>query len=258
MLLAFGAASAAVDAIKSLTSKPSSSQPIGFGPAPGSPFDISAPPSGGSTAVPGFSGGAQISPVTLSALLAAQSQSSTAGAAPAATNPGSALKDLFSQIDANGDGQITKSEFESALGAGGTNIAAADKVFNELDSNGDGSVSLGELKSALKGGHHGGHHHLHATNSTGSTDADGGTTNGNTNGSVSPDPLLQALAASSATTTSSTSKNGATGLSSLLTPVYSSQLTPISLSAASYARLEQLIHNGPQFSSSTTPLSLSA
>jgi Ca2+-binding EF-hand superfamily protein len=259
MLLAFGAASAAVDAIKSLTSKPSSSQPIGFGPAPGSPFDISAPPSGGSTAVPGFSGGAQISPVTLSALLAAQSQSSsTAGAAPAATNPGSALKDLFSQIDANGDGQITKSEFESALGAGGTNVAAADKVFNELDSNGDGSVSLGELKSALKGGHHGGHHHVHATSSTGSTDADGSTTNGNTNGSVSSDPLLQALAASSATTTSSTSKNGGTGLSSLLTPVDSSQLTPISLSAASYARLEQLIHNGPQFSTSTTPLSLSA
>jgi EF-hand domain pair len=257
MLLAFGAASAALGAIKSLTSKPSSSQPIGFGPAPGSPFDISAPPSGGSTAVPGFSGGAQISPATLSALLAAQSQSSTAGAAPAATNPGSALKDLFSQIDANGDGQITKSEFENALGAGGTNIAAADKVFNELDSNGDGSVSLSELKSALQGGHHGGHHHVHATSSTGSTDAGGSTTNGSTNGSVSSDPLLQAVAASSATTTSSTSTNGGTGLSSSLTPVNSSQLTSISLSAASYARLEQLIQNGPQFSTSAAPLSLS-
>ena len=44
--------------------------------------------------------------------------------------------------------------------------------------------------------------------------------------------------------TSSTSTNGGTGLSSSLTPVDSSQLTPISLSAASYARLEQLIQNG--------------
>jgi hypothetical protein len=254
MLLAFGAASAALDAIKSLTApKPSSSQPIGSGPA-GSPFDISAPPSGGSTAVTGFTGGAQISPATLSALLAAQSQSSTGATAAGATNPAGALQDLFSQIDANGDGKITKSEFENALGAGGTNIAQADKVFKELDGNGDGSVSLNELKSALQGGHHGGHHHVH---STGSADADGSTTSGSTNGSVSSDPLLQALAASSATTTSSTSTNGGTALSSLLTPVDSSQLTPISLSVASYARLQQLIQNGPQFSTSTTPLSLS-
>jgi Ca2+-binding EF-hand superfamily protein len=166
MLLAFGAASAALDAIKSLTSKPSSSQPIGFGSASGSPFDISAPPSGGSTAVSGSSGGAQIAPATLSALLAAQGQSSTGGAAPAATNPGSALQDLFSQIDANGDGQITKSEFEQALGAGGTNIAQADHVFSQLDRNGDGSVSIGELGSALQ--RSGGHPHVHAGDSAGS------------------------------------------------------------------------------------------
>jgi len=263
MLLAFGAASAAVDAIKSLTSsKPSSSQPIGFGPPPGGSFDITAPPPESSTAAPGFSGGGQISPATLSALLAAQSQSSTRATAPGATNPAGALQDLFSQIDANGDGQITKSEFESALGAGGTNIAQADHVFGLLDKNGDGAVSLGELKSALQGRHHGGHHHVHADSSTGSTDADGSTgsstTNGSTNGSTSTDPLLQALAASSATTTSSTSTNGGSGLSSSLTPVDSSQLTPIRLSAASYARLEQLIQNGPRFSTSTTPLSLSA
>jgi hypothetical protein len=163
MLLAFGAASAALDAIKSLTSKPSSSQPIGFGPASGEPFDVSAPPSGGST-VPGFSGGAQISPATLSALLAAQSQSST----PAATSPASALQDLFSQIDANGDSQITKSEFEKALGAGGTNIAQADHVFSQLDKNGDGTVGRGELASALQGSR-GHHHHVHIDGSGGAS-----------------------------------------------------------------------------------------
>ena len=238
MLLAFGAASAALDAIKSLASKPSPSQPTGFGSGSADPFDFPAAPPGGSTAVSGFNGGAQISPATMSALLAAQSQSSTGSAPPASTSPGSALQNLFSQIDANGDGQITQSEFESALGAGGTNIAAADHVFSQLDKSGDGAVSLGELKSALRGGHH----HVHAAGSTGSTDVDGSTTNGSTNGSTSTDPLLQALAASSATTTSSTSTNAYTRPYSLtLTPVDFSQLTPISPSAVSYARLDQLI-----------------
>jgi EF-hand domain pair len=230
MLLALGAASAALDAIKSLTSKPSSSQPIGSGPASGSPFDVSAPPAAGSPGVPGFSGGTQISPATLSALLAAQSQSSTGAAAPAATDPASALQDLFSQIDANGDGKITKSEFEKALGAGGTNIAQADHVFSQLDKNGDGTVSIGELASALQGksGGHGHHGHAHIGGSGGSHGSgDGGA-------------------------------QGGTGLSSSsLTPVDPSQLTPISMSAASYARLEQLIQNGPQFSTSAAPLSLS-
>jgi len=169
MLLAFGAASAALDAIKSLTSKPSSSPPIGSGPASGGPFDISAPPSPSSTAVPGFSGDTQISPATLSALLAAQSQSSSTATAPPATSPGNALRDLFSQIDANGDHQITKSEFENALGAGGTNTAQADQVFGELDRNGNGTVSLGELASALR--RSGGHHpHAHGGSSSGSSD----------------------------------------------------------------------------------------
>ena len=47
-----------------------------------------------------------------------------------------------------------KSEFETALGAGGTNLTQADSVFGKLDKDGDGSVSLKELASALKGGKH--------------------------------------------------------------------------------------------------------
>ncbi len=64
-----------------------------------------------------------------------------------------ALKHLFSQIDADGDGKITKSEFEDALGAGGTNLAQADDVFSKLDANSDDSVSLDEMSKALKSGH---------------------------------------------------------------------------------------------------------
>ncbi|WP_247968058.1 EF-hand domain-containing protein [Bradyrhizobium sp. 195] len=119
----------------------------------------------------------QIAPATMSALLAAQSQS-TDGASSLATSTSSnssssvskgreaALKDLFAQIDADGDGSITKSEFEDALGAGGTNLAQASDVFSKLDANSDGSVSLDEMSKALKSGHHG-HHHAQGAGGSG-------------------------------------------------------------------------------------------
>ena len=92
----------------------------------------------------------------MSALLDAQSQSASGSATTASKSRSAALKDLFAQIDGDGDGKITKSEFEKALGAGGTNLQNADSVFGKLDKDGDGSVSLKELASALgrKGHHH--------------------------------------------------------------------------------------------------------
>ena len=122
----------------------------------------------------------------MSALLAAQSQSSTGSTTSTPTSRSDALKDLFSQIDADGDGKITKSEFENALGAGGTNLAQADDVFSKLDKDGDGTVSLDEMSSALKGGK-GHHRHHHAA-----SDASGA------DGSDS-DPLMQALQGASST-----------------------------------------------------------
>src|ERR1700675_2654901 len=175
MLLALGAASSVIDAFKSLTqtkAKSSSPQATGFTQSSTNPFDSSSTTSTSATPAPasGSSGFSQISPSTMSALLAAQGQSSTATttSTSTSTSPSGALQDLFSQIDGNGDGQITKSEFESALGAGGTNLAQADDVFNKLDTNGDGSVSLDELKSALQGaGGEGGHHPHHVASSAG-------------------------------------------------------------------------------------------
>ena len=169
MLLALGAASSAMDALQSLiSSKSTSPQTTGFTQNPPTPFDTA----NGSTQTespPPVTGGAgftQISPETMSALIAAQSQSTgsttSASTTSASTDPASALQDLFSQIDANGDGQISKTEFENALGAGGTNLAQADDVFNKLDANGDGSVSLDEMQKALQGAQgKGGHHHHH-------------------------------------------------------------------------------------------------
>jgi Ca2+-binding EF-hand superfamily protein len=186
MFLALGAASSAIDALKALTSSKSSAQSTGLNQ--NSPFDLLS--SGSSASVgsgPGSgSGRSQISPATMSALLDAQSQSSTGSTASASKSRSSALKDLFAQIDGDGDGKITKSEFEDALGAGGTNLAQADDVFGKLDKDGDGSVSLAELASALKGGK--GHRH-HDRESVGSNS----------------DPLLQALQGNAGSSTAATS-----------------------------------------------------
>jgi Ca2+-binding EF-hand superfamily protein len=252
MLLALGAASSVWDALQSLTSssKASSVQTSSSGQTATSPFDISGgagAPTGGASSI-GASGGLQISPQTMSALIAAQSQSGASSTAP--TDPSRALQDLFSQIDGNGDGAITKQEFEDALGAGGTNLAAADDVFSKLDRNGDGSVSLDELKQALQGaGRHGHHHHMHAG---GTGDSDGANS---TDPTSSTDPLLAALAGASST--SATNADGSTTTSityadgskvSLTTPAASTSSTSSASSAAtsSYNLIEQLIQREAQ------------
>lgn len=163
MLFALGAVSSALDALQSLaTSATSPAHKTGFNQGAANPFSIDATTT--SSVVPASvnsANGPQISPQTMSALIAAQGQSSPAGSTGlAAMSPQAALKDLFSLIDADGGGKITKSEFENALGAGGTNLAQADDVFSKLDANGDASVSLDELSRALKGGRHHGHHHV--------------------------------------------------------------------------------------------------
>ena len=63
----------------------------------------------------------------MSALLAAQGQANSGSTSTPSTSRWDALKDLFAQVDANSDGTLSKSEFESALGAGGTNLVKADR-----------------------------------------------------------------------------------------------------------------------------------
>ena len=251
MLFALGAVSSVWDALQSLTSpsKASSAQTASPGQSATNPFDID---SGAATSAGGPSGGGpggvQISPQTMSALIAAQSQSGASNTAP--TDPSQALQDLFSQIDADGDGAVSKQEFENALGAGGTNLAAADDVFSKLDSNGDGSVSIDELKQALQGaGHHGGHHHhMHAG---GAGDAGGAS---GTDPTSSNDPLLAALAGASATTVSNGDGSTTTSITyadgskvSLTTPAAStSSSSPSSSATSSYNWIEQLIQREAQ------------
>ena len=248
MLLALGAASSVLDALQSLTA----SKPSAAGQPPANPFDVAG--NGTTSAGPAFpqpaSGFAPISPQTMSALIAAQGQ--TANTAP--TDPSNALQDLFSQIDANGDGSITKTEFENALGAGGTNLAAADDVFGKLDSNGDGSVSLGEMKSALQGagGHHGHAHRMHAHGGGGAGGADGS------------DPLLQALSGASSTSVSNSDGSTTTSITyadgsrvSLTTPAASTSASATTSATSSYNLIEQLIQREAQALSTSAAASLS-
>ena len=183
----------------------------------------------------------------MSALLAAQGQSTDAGSS-APTSRADALKDLFSRIDADGDGKITKSEFEKALGAGGTNLAQADDVFGKLDKDGNGSVSLGEMASALKGNGH--HHHrpMASDDSSGS-------------GGSSSDPLLQALGGASST--SVTNSDGSTtttltyGDGSKVTMTSAVAASASGTAATSYNFVEQLIQRQSQAISAQANASLS-
>jgi Ca2+-binding EF-hand superfamily protein len=253
MLLALGALSSAFDALQSLTSKKSSASQAttGFSQTSTTPFDTGAAASPApASAGPAQSGG--LSPATMSALLAAQGQSSSSSAP---TSQSDALKDLFSQLDADGDGKVSKSEFENALGAGGSNIAQADDVFSKLDKDGDGSVSLDEMSSALKGaGGHGHGHHHHVASSDGSGDSS------DTSGSSS-DPLLQALDAT--TSTAVTNSDGSTTTS--LTYADGSKVTMTSAptaaastsAASSYNFIEQMIQREAQAISTSAVSSLS-
>jgi len=247
MLLALGAASSAIDALMALTS---SKPPSGASQDAANLFGLAAnaPASAGSTSGSGSGGGASISPETMSALLAAQSQSSTGSTAPAPTSRSDALKDLFSQIDADGDGKITKSEFENALGAGGTNLAQADDVFSKLDKDGDGSVSLDEMSSALKGGK-GHHHHHHAA-----SDASGA------DGSNS-DPLMQALQGASSTSVTNSDGSVTTSLTyadgSKVTMTSAASGSSSSAATSSYNFIEQMIQREAKAISSSAAASLS-
>jgi EF hand domain-containing protein len=93
---------------------------------------------------------------TMVALMSAQEQPS--GGNPFVT---ARAQSLFSQLDGNGDGQVSQSEFENVFGSN-ADKSKVDGLFNALDGNGDGSVSLDELTSAAqaaRAAHHHGHHH---------------------------------------------------------------------------------------------------
>ena len=245
MLLALGAASSAIDALQALTSSKSSSAKAA-GTTKTGLFDsfATASTSTGSSSSAGGSGGSQISPQTMSALLDAQSQSSSDVSSLSMRS--NSLKDWFAKIDSDGDGKISKPEF-AALGSGGNNAGQADSVFGKLDADGDGSVSLKELASALKGGKKP-HDDHHAAGESGGSNSD---------------PLMPGL--QGATSTSATSDGSVTTSltyadGSKVTMTSAASGTSSSAATSSYNFIEQMIQRQAQAisTSATASLSLSA
>jgi len=153
-----------------------------------SPFDpgTQSDASGATTGTSGGSG-TQIAPDTMNALLSAQGQQMIL------VNGDAFSQKLFSLLDTNSDGSISKSEFETAFAHNG-DTTKADGLFAKLDANGDGSVSSSELLNALDGQDQGqdqglqqAHHHHHH----GGFDMSGIGQSSATNGSGSTDPLTQ-------------------------------------------------------------------
>ena len=252
MFFALGAASSAIDALKALTSSTSPKKATGASQASENPFaflssNTSASVGSGSASSGAGSAGtgsASISPETMSALLDAQSQAaSQSGTATKSRH--AALKDLFGQIDGDGDGKISKAEFDEALGAGGTNVANAERVFGQLDQDGDGSVSVKELATALKARKHRDRDDDKASSSDG----------------AGSDPLAQLR--QGATTTTVTNSDGSVTTS--LTYADGSKVTMISPASgsssssatSSYNFIEQMIQREAKAISSAATASVS-
>ena len=53
---------------------------------------------------------------------------------------------MFSSIDSNGDGEISKPELIAHLAQRGYDGSAASTIFATLDVNGDGAISQDELR----------------------------------------------------------------------------------------------------------------
>jgi hypothetical protein len=136
------------------------------------------------------SGIPQFSPDVMQALFSVQGNQ---GASGTTESP------LFAKFDANGDGQVSQSEFENAIGPG-ADQSKVDELFQKLDSNGDGSVSQDELHSALQKAHGGGHHHHHHVE-----DADQ-----SQQGSDPLQSLMSGASADGATSQSTTNSDGST------------------------------------------------
>jgi hypothetical protein len=146
MIAAAGALSAGIDAISALLAPLNGKTKTGV--SAGTAFNIGAPEKTGLTG-PARSGGGLLSTGTFNSLLSAQAQTQAALEPASGGGRSAALNRLFSALDPNGDGQISKSEFVDKLGAGGTNVANAESVFGKIDANGDGAVSIEELTAAL-------------------------------------------------------------------------------------------------------------
>jgi hypothetical protein len=162
MMFALGAAASAIDLLSSLKKSDSSSQTSSSGL-----FKVNSNAGSSSTTsnAASGSGGQVLSADTFATLLAAQSQSTDQTHTP--NSASDARSKIFSKFDPDGDGQITKSEFEANLGGGHANVQAADRLFARLDQDSSGSINQEELFPALKASGNHGHHYAYGSHGAG-------------------------------------------------------------------------------------------
>ena len=219
----------------------------GGGGQPSDPLVSAATTSGDGSAA--SSGAPQFSTDMMKALLSVQGNQPGASAAK--------LEKLLGKFDTNGDGQISQSEFETAIGPG-ADKTKVDELFQKLDANGDGAVSADELKAAVQKAH--GHHHHHS--------AEGAEEQGDAGGSDPLQALLSSATADGATSRSATNADG----SSTTTITYAdgtkvAMTTPAAASTAGTASadpeapnfanlLKQLISLQAQLAAPTTSMSV--
>ena len=241
---AFGAGNSAASSDAAAANNPLS--PLlqalsGFGVATEQPTPATAPANGTTG-----SGGSSFDPGTMAALLSLQDQSATGGTAQTPSS-------LFSKLDTDGDGQVSKSEFETALTGTGASTSNADALFAKLDANGDGSISKSELAKA-KNGHH---HHMHGGDESQASGA---------SGQSAIDSLLSSAATSGATTQTAANADGSTTTTisyadgstvAMTTPAAFTNSSGTAASGASGQNtnnlLEQLIQLQSQLLGSVTP-----
>jgi hypothetical protein len=184
--LAGAAASSALDLISSLqqtlagkSSSTPSANSQSFDVGTGTPATSGG--SSGSSATPS----APLAPATMDALLSAQGNGQTP-----MVNGDAFSAQLFSMLDANHDGAISQSEFDTAFGNNG-DTTKADAIFAKLDANHDGTVSPDELTNALSGQGQSGqgdggqqvhrHHHHHGVADLGGANSSSGASSSNSN-----------------------------------------------------------------------------
>jgi hypothetical protein len=198
------------------------------------------------------SGAPQFSPDVMKALLSLQGNQGK--------SPGK-LESLLGKFDTDGDGQISQSEFETAIGPD-ADKTRVDELFQKLDANGDGAISLDELKAALQKAH-GGHHHHHSAEGAGEQGGAGGA-----NGSDPLQALLSGAAADGTTSQSTTNADGSSTTTityadgtkvEMTTPAAASDAGAPSANpeAPNFANLlKQLISLQAQLAAPTTSLSI--
>jgi hypothetical protein len=152
----------------------------------GSGSDPLTSSSGDTAAGSGASGCQSFGSDMMSQLLSLQSQQTQGQNGPEQA--------FFSKLDTDGDGKISKTEFEDAASKAGADSSVADAVFDKIDGDSNGSISSDEL---AKADHPGGHHHVH-----------GGGGGGGEGGGL--DALMSGAGADGATTKTTTNADGST------------------------------------------------